>query len=141
MSVIKMYVASSGTALTSASIDVPADGIITAITLGLQIEDASPVITEGSVAEVSFLSSQTFATNDARGSLCAVGRATAFADAARLVIEGSGFCVLTPIHVPVNAGERIYLHIQSDGSVVATAVAYLFVSDGLDQARPRITRR
>ena len=141
MSVIKLYVASSGTSLTSASIDIPADGVITALTVGMQIEDASPVITEGATAELSFLSSQTFATNDARGSLCQVARATAFADAARLVIEGSGFCVLTPIRVPVNAGERIYLHVQADGSVVATAVAYLFVEDGLDQARPRIARR
>lgn len=143
MSIIKMFVQGVGvTTLQSASIDVPAKGFIRTITLGLAFQDASPAIKEGALAELSFLSTAQFTSNDGRGSLCQVNARTVFQDAARLGIAGVPFCVLTPVAVAVNAGERIYLHGQADAaSIDFQAVAYLFIDDGIDVARPQVRRR
>ncbi len=141
MSIIKMYLSVSAATAASASIDVPASGSIRAITMGMQMTDASPVSAEGAFFELSFLSGATFTTNDARGSLCQVSRRAFFVDAAREAVEGSGFCVVTPIDVKVAAGERIFLHGLPEGSVVAACVVYIYVDDGIDVGRAQIRRR
>jgi len=145
MSIIKMSITTGATATTvaTASIDVPADGTIRAITLGMSFQDATPAISDALSAELTFLSTPQFLTNDARGSLCQTGFNVAFQDAARLVLQGVPFCVLTPIAVAVAAGERIFLHIQASGAddIDGTATAYLFIDDGLDVGRAQIRRR
>jgi len=132
MSIIKMYVAASAATYAVAAIDIPANGKIRTISMGLAISDATPVTVEGAVAELSFNSTPQYATNDVRGSLCQVRAQPIFVDAARIAMAGVPFAILTPIEVPVNAGERVFLHLTPDGSVSATCVAYLFIDDGLD---------
>jgi hypothetical protein len=136
-----MFVATAAGTSVSSNIDIPANGIIRVVTMGLDIEDASPVTGEGGSAELTFLSSNQLTVNDSRGSICQVSQKTGFADAARLVLAGTPFCVLTPIAIKVAAGERIYLHAVSEGSVLTTAVAYLFIDDGIDVARAQVRRR
>ena len=142
MSVIKMFNNGTGVTVVSTQIDIPADGVIRSIAMGMQFEDASPATGEGAQVELSFLSVNTFAVNDARGSLCTVNHVVVFADAARIVMSGTPFCILTPIAVSVAAGERIFMHGVGD-SVSATwlATAYLFVDDGIDVARAQVRRR
>jgi hypothetical protein len=142
MSIIKMFNTVTGVTSAATSIDIPAKGIIRLITLGALFADASPVIGEGMTAELSFLSTAQYTTNDARGSLCQVAQAVSFADAARIVLSGTPFCLLAPIAIIVNAGERIFLHAVGGGaSVVISASAYLFIDDGIDVARAQVRRR
>jgi len=142
MSIIRMYVAASAATAAVASIDIPADGVIRAITMGVSIYDATPVTGEGASAQLSFLSSPQYAANDVRGTLCDVRNQPAHVAAAiTLSNGGTPFCVMTPIAVHVAAGERVYLHCTPEGSVVATAVAYLFIDDGIDVARAQVRRR
>lgn len=141
MSIIKMNVTAAAAALVSVSIDVPADGVIRTIAMGSSFTDASPVTNEGFTAELSFLSTPQFTANDVRGSLCQVSQRPVFVDAARIVLSGVPFCILTPIAILVSAGERIFLHLTPEGSVAAGALAYLFIDDGLDVARAQVRRR
>lgn len=145
MSVIKLFAAGLVGTLSSVSIDIPADGVIQTLTLGATIEsDAVFVDGEGVTAELSFLSSPTFTTNDVRGSLCQVranrsGGGAAAAWAASVAVP---FCILSGIDVPVNAGERVFLHLQGVAGIASSsAVAYLFVKDGIDITSGRTPRR
>jgi hypothetical protein len=144
MSIIKMVTSSVG-ALTvvSSQIDIPAAGVIRTIAGGLTVtQDATPAAQDSVIAELSFLSTSTFTTNDARGSLCQVSWGLTFQDAARLITHGVHFCVLTPIAVKVAAGERMFLHLQANQTdIVANTVFYLFVDDGIDVARSQVRRR
>jgi hypothetical protein len=142
MSIIKLYTVSTAGVLATASVDIPANGIIRTITVGLFNYDTAPgTSNEQSAGELSFLSAPQYASNDVRGSLCQVAAGLYFADAARLALAGTPFCILTPIAVKVAAGERVYLHVTSGGSAVASAVSYLFIDDGIDVARAQVRRR
>lgn len=142
MSIIKMAGTVTGTTFASVAVDIPAKGVIRSITLGAVFADGSPVTAEGLTVELSFLSTPQFTTNDARGSLCQVAQIPVFVDAARIAMSGTPICVLTPIAIDVAAGERIYMHMVGGGaSVVVTAVAYLFIDDGIDVARAQVRRR
>lgn len=142
MSIIKMAGSVTGITASSVSIDVPAKGVIRTIALGAVFADASPVTGEGLTVELSFLSTNQFSTNDARGSLCQVAQVPVFVDAARIALSGTPICILTPIAIEVAAGERVFMHMVGGGaSVVVTAVAYLFIDDGIDVARAQTRRR
>lgn len=145
MSIIKMHVLQTGVGESSAMIDVPKDGVIRTITLGIEISDTAPATTDVGRAELSFLSSNQIGVNDARGSLCEVDHQFAHvnlaATLATIAMSGTPFCILTPIAVKVAAGERIYLHVTATGSLVAAASAYLFIDDGIDVARAQTRRR
>lgn len=142
MSIIKMYVTASAATLASASIDIPANGIIRTITMGMFNYDTAPgTSNEQTAAELTFLSSPQYSSNDVRGSLCQISSGLFFADAARLSLSGDPFCILTPIAIKVMAGERVYLHCTPGGSAVASVIAYLFIDDGIDVARAQTRRR
>mgnify|MGYP001610097879 CR=1 FL=1 len=145
MTVYKMFASAAGvTTVVSASIDIQNDGIIEAITLGVTSrDDATTSIPYNVVAEVSFGSTNTFSTNDARASLCqAAIHHEATTTTPALGNIGVPFCVIPGLSVKVAAGERIFLHCQASSAAleVANAVAYLFVRDGQD-ALPERRRR
>lgn len=145
MSIIKMFsstAAGAGNVLVSAQIDIPANGFIEAMSLGIAFSDATPTISTGCAAELSFLSQMSTTVNDARGVLLSANARIAFQDAARLILHGVPFAIMTPIRVKVAAGERVFLHSicdVADQQVLATA--YLFVNDGIDVARAQTRRR
>lgn len=140
MSIIRMQIQAVSTTVNTVGVDIPADGTIEAITMGQHMEDASPVTGEGARCQLSFLG-EMVQVNDSRGVLCDTAERTFFADAARIALSGHGFCVVTPISIPVNGGERLFLHAVCDSaSLIVDAVAFIFIRDKVD-ARPRIRRR
>jgi len=139
MSVIKMYVDVAAATYEAAQIDIPADGTLYAVHLQMMVADLGPASNESVFAELSFISTPQYASNDSRGSIAQVGVGTFFADAARLVAHGGEVFAMSGLNIKLNAGERIYLHATPGGSLIATAVAYMYVEDGMDQ--PRALRR
>jgi len=133
MSLIKLANVGSGVSVISTAIDVPADGKIMSATMGVAMTDIiGPVNTDYVVAELSFLSSDTIGEgHDSRGSLMT-------ASANIIGAEGQEFMVSSPlgmmfnVEIPVNAGERIFLHCK--GSVLGmnwSTVAYIFIKDNI----------
>ncbi len=146
MSVIKMYGPASAGAEVTVSIDVPADGILDSLSLGVTVDDDTAMdgAPKSLSAEVSFMSSSTFVTNDARGSLCTVTAAMFGQVVTDLIMLGPTsvpFCILNNLNIRLNAGERIYMHIlSSDPDIPGRAAAYLFINDNVD-GRARTRRR
>ena len=143
MTVYKMYVTESASAaVTSASIDIQNDGAIEAVTLGVSVVESSALNFVVS-AEVTFASTPQFTSNDVRASLCQAAAVMQEATATPAMgVPGIPFCVVPGLSVPVEAGERIWLHLQSNTASVdsASAVAYLFVRDGADGKTARKRR-
>lgn len=132
MSVYKLYAAGTGgTEDSLASIDIQFDGVITAIHAQAMADlDADA---ETSLVEVSFLSSNTLATNDARGSLIVIGGRTA-TPMGGITNWNSG---VGPLNIDVTAGERVHLHISAAAGVATSANVFLYVQDGSPAALRR----
>lgn len=134
MTIYKLYADGAGDSV--ASLDIQIDGIITSmmmttVPLGVNVLD------EGVQAEVSFLSSNTFTTNDARGSLMMLNSCLG-----AITTGGCNTamnCAISSLEIPVSAGERIHLHILDIGTVTDRAThCYLYV---LDKGTPRTPGR
>lgn len=140
MSIIKMYVDVASATYEAAQVDIPADGTLYAFHLGMMRTDATPVDNESVFCELSFISTPQYASNDARGSIGQVMLATfEMLEATTFGVNGPNNVFLSGLDIRLNAGERIYLHATPGGSIVATAFAYMYIHDGLDQ--PRAARR
>lgn len=134
MTIYKLYSSAAGNSV--ASLDIQLDGIITAIFMTGRVTGVDAT-DEGFEAEVSFLSTSTLTSNDARGSLMIIQSMLS------LVTSGgmnSGINAgLASLEVPVAAGERIHLHISDSGSVTGRTVhAFLYVQD---KGIPRVSAR
>ena len=143
MSVIKMHVVISGIGGDSASIDVPADGTLEAIELGMGVPINGSIAAGDSIgAEISFLSTaQIGGGHDSRGSLCEAGTGWVLISATVGFGGLSPICFQNGIDVRVNAGERIFIHgLASQADISGEATGYLFIKDKLD-ARPSTRRR
>jgi len=142
MSTVKMFVSATGTTDAEATADIQADGTIEAIALGVDVtNNATPADGDGGSAELSFMSSNSFGINDVRGSLCTASARFVGAAAADglMGVASTPLCILTPIKVPVSAGERLHLHLRPvNNTVVATC--YIMINDGFD-SRARLRRR
>lgn len=144
MSVIKMAVDTDGTAnVVSNSIDIQGDGVIEGVSLGLTLfADATPADGDNVACQVGFLSAASFgdASHDSRGILGETAIAL-LRGTAEDTVTGIPWFISPTVRVPVSAGERIFIHVQpSQADMTATAVAFLYVNDGLD-ARPAMRRR
>ena len=135
--VIQMYGSVSADTDDVSSIDVPEDGEI----MGVMIDMKSPLAAnaDSMQAEVSFLSSSQFVTNDARGiisrCLLATGTLTTSGQA-----NAQGYSnIIFHKGVSVNAGERIHLHFETDTNVACGIHALLIFKfkGGIRAARRR----
>lgn len=145
MTIYKMYVSETGSAaVASASIDIQNDGEISCVALGITVTEAGTTAIVAKVsAEVTFASTPQFTSNDVRSSLCqAAYSSQSFTTTPALGTPSIPFCVVPSLAVKVSAGERIFIHIQSNTATLdsAEAVAYLYVNDGQD-SRPERKRR
>lgn len=135
MSIYKLYALfTGGTENAGASLDIQFDGFIEAMLL--DVVAAIDAIDEDARTEVSFLSTNTIQSNDARGSLM-----TAMLNGQALTSGGfqnSAKVVVAPVRIPVSAGERLYCHAVSDASITMEVNSYLYVNDTSD---PRLRRR
>lgn len=125
MTIYKLYASSGGDSV--ASLDIQMDGTITAIHMSIKVIGID-ALDDGGDAELSFLSTNSFGSNDVRGSLmtiqCKVG----------LLTQGGGpasaNAQVSSLEIPVAAGERIHMHIAfTGGPVSAPTHGYLYVAD------------
>ena len=125
MTIYKLYGADAGDSV--ASLDVQLDGDIMAIHMSMMCTGAA-LVNDGGQAELSFLSTNTFTNSDVRGSLMIIQSRLGF-----LTTGGGNTAInanVSSLEIPVNAGERVHLHIQHLGGVTAaTTNAYIFVKD------------
>jgi len=127
MSIYGLFASKTATEASAASFDVQFDGNIVAWNI---CSDASgwDATNEGYAIEVSFGSSGTFTTNDARSTI-AMGRwlgALSTNGAVRTDINNSCSGLL----IPVSAGERIHLHMIVSTGLTVTANVAIYVEDG-----------
>ncbi len=120
---------------SSATIDVQLDGEIQSILMTTDCSGAD-ALNDGMRAELSFLSTNSFGTNDTRGSLMMIHNRMG------ILTQGGGnmdnnFSV-SGLEVPVNAGERLHLHISHQGGATGTCHAYVYIRDkGVTRTPPR----
>ena len=123
-----------------ASLDIQEDGIITAIAA---IITATGMDASGDLAKIegSFMSSNTFAVNDTRGSLITVALAQNFLTTGGGV--GSPNLAFGGLTIPIEAGERVFMHAIADAGVTPSGTIYLYVEDLRDVKgqRPKARRR
>ncbi len=120
----KMFGSSTTSADAVASVDVQEDGVIEGVLMAQRSHgDAT---NEGAAWEVSFASVSAFTSNDTRASICG----TTEVSPGNIVTTGgpSGKVSYVPMEVPVNAGERIYLHTTVTGTPTTnTLSAWLYI--------------
>jgi len=114
VTVIRVFAAGTS-ADSAASVDIPEDGDIVSIH-GLCTASGITVETEQATIELSFLSTNQITTNDARGSLMVLGLEAAADTAVGFAIPAISEVINTPDGIPVNAGERLHMHIRVSGS-------------------------
>ena len=121
--IIQMYGAPSSDTDDVSSIDVPEDGEI----MGILIDLFSPAMAsaDGMQAEVSFLSSSQFTTNDARGIISRCSLATNTASTSGQAGAHNSTHMMFMKGISVNAGERIHLHFETDAAVLCKIHALL----------------
>jgi hypothetical protein len=96
-------------------------------------------LSDGSAAELSFLSSSQFADNDTTGSILGLECAQGFLTTGGGQVRAAQY---VPMDVPVNSGERIFLHIQVRGSPTEVLTrAWIFIEEKPGSSRARVARR
>jgi len=135
MSIYKLHNAFTASADSGASLDIQFDGLITVVDWACRADMDADAESFG--AEVSFLSSSTFVTNDSRGSISMVRGQAGGAEAAGFSWVGVNKSV-SGLRIAVAAGERIHLHGVLGGSADLVATCYVHVEDTSD---PRLRRR
>lgn len=126
MSIYKLYASQTGDSDAVAQLDVQFDGTIVAWSMSAR---CSGMGTDGDNynVEVSFLSANMIASNDARG-VIAVGRK-------QLSLTTSGAYdaslnqSLAGLRIPVVAGERIYMHYTGTAGNACVMDCILYVED------------
>jgi len=134
MSIYKLSGDFSATADSAFSLDVQFDGVITAIDWDANGDFDADL--EAAEFEVSFLSSNTFAKNDARGSVSSISIRPNFTTSG--MANSAVQKTVSGVRIAVSAGERIHLHGKLTGTNDCTATCYLHVEDSAD---PRLRRR
>ncbi len=134
MTIYKLHASTAGDSV--ANLDIQIDGTITALYMTGSVGGADG-LNDGFQAEVSFLSTNTFSTNDARGSLMTIQSKLSLLTSgqANTAVNAN----ISTLDIPVAAGERVHLHVEDIGTPTARGVhAYLYV---LDKGTPRIPGR
>jgi hypothetical protein len=131
---MKLYATALNSTDAAAAIDVREDLTIEGIFLNLTA--AAPIDNATIKMEVSFGSTSAFTSNDTTASLASLAIAT---EAGAAGTAQFGQAVFIPMAEKVQAGERIYLHINtSGGATTVQATAYIY---GGGSARPSTRRR
>lgn len=126
MTIYKLFADALGDSV--GSLDIQIDGTITSVMMTGSAA-GQDVLNDGWQAEVSFLSTNTFAANDVRGSIMTVQSRFGV-----LSTEGGHNSAINmtsgAVKIPVSAGERVHLHLAEFGTLTARQVhCYLYVED------------
>lgn len=133
-----MYAAGSGgTEDAAASVDIPRDGFITGIEWDANADlDAD---TERFRAELSFIATNQFATNDVRGRISSVS--------VQISLTTSGIATaflqkwVGPLNLRVAGGERLYLHLFGTSGLASEARCNVHLDTGTGAERRSARRR
>lgn len=117
-----------------ATIDIQNDGHIVAIAM-MAAPEGMDALGDFYWAEVSFMSTSTFANNDVRGSLLMLAAFQNFLTTGGG--GGGGQANLSGVRLPVAAGERIHLHTFMDTGVSGRVQVYLYIEDGVGDSKPK----
>jgi len=112
-----------------ASADIQNTGHITALAFNVDA-DGMDALNDHAKLEVSFMSTNTFTTNDVRGSVAMHGVTLQFLTTGGGI--GSNSLSISGLSIPVEAGERIHLHSSASAGVTAGGTCYLYIDDGVD---------
>lgn len=116
-----------------ASIDVPANGHLIGLDWSLTV---NPSAADFQIrGQVSFGSTSQFSTNDARAAISTIAVSADLTTSGAAVTFANKYVSLPDL--PVNMGERIYLHSAGTGVTVMINVALHFDFD-MDRARVRM---
>lgn len=134
MTIYKLHASTAGDSV--ASLDIQLDGEIESIHMAMFAADCD-ALNDAALAEMSFLSTNSFTSNDVRGSLMIVQSGIGF------LTQGGGNMAqnanISSLQIPVAAGERIHLHISLIGGCSSAAThGYMYVRD---KGTPRIPGR
>lgn len=120
-----------------ASLDIPTDGYITGVDWDVEWDcDAD---TEFLRAELSFVSTTQIQQNDVRGRISSVSSRISFTTSGLGVGQIQKF--VGPLDTPVNAGERLYLHVTTTAGVVGNLRCNLHLDVSLSRIQRRFARR
>jgi len=132
MTVYKLKKGFSASADSAASLDIQFDGVLTAVWWSVKGDfDADGEKFDG---EVSFLSSNTIAATDSRGSISSVSAQAAGTPSPTFGINSG----ISGLKIGVAQGERIHLHGILTTTADVECSVYLYVEDRGD---PRLRRR
>lgn len=133
--IIQLFAAGTATADDAAAVDIPEDGRISAIQWGANAElNASG---ESFIAELSFLSTNLFTQNDARGMISVI-RSEAGLLTSGMGITAMNLQVLIE-DLRVAGGERIHLHVNVSSGVAFDVACLIHLETG--RALPRRSAR
>lgn len=107
------------------SVDIQNDGLIEGVWVQVTATGMD-ALNDNCRAEVSFLSTNTFGTNDTRGSILIVSAFQSFLTSGGGLSGGQGFVTFAK-GIPVVAGERIHCHTTGSTGVTPTVTAFLYV--------------
>lgn len=137
--VYKLFGAAAATTDGVASMDIRADGLIVGVLLQIEMDGGGAADGQGAGVEISFLSSSGHSTNDTTGSIAGLYLETTFTTSGAAVPALSQFI---PMEVPVNSGERLFMHIQEAGTTTQVrARCWLYIEEKAGSSRPRAARR
>lgn len=127
MTVYKLYASSTASLDGAAALDIRKSGVITAIEMDFAIQGAN-ALDEGAAWELSMSSSNGLTSNDTLSSIASVSGYQEF------LTTGGGMVgnqmTLSGLAIPVNAGERLFIHTVVAGTVTANLCrAYVHVDD------------
>lgn len=120
----------------SVAIDVRNDGVIDAVMLDVDIIDGGGA-GDGVCAQLSFKAAADFTTSDSTAIIAETQISTNNATSA----PSSKNVSLPNVQIPVNAGERLYLHADVLGTCTPRVVALLYVDERGSSSRPAVRRR
>lgn len=122
-SLIQMYATATSSQDDMASIDVPEDGDLMGVVMS--IRNPNMTAATHSTAELSFLSSSQFTTNDARGLIAGVTIALAALNTNGLSASSNTQEYIFHKGLSVNAGERIHLHLLTTDTTAVVITAHM----------------
>lgn len=133
--IVKMFASVTVDTDSAATIDVQDDGVIEGIFADLS-SNGMDALDDSADMEISFSSSNSFTTNDARASIMTMRVGQQFLTSGG-GSNGKAAWISPPTGIPVAAGERIHLHLQRTAGVTVIVHAYLY----LVARRGRVRRR
>lgn len=141
LTLIQVHVLATASGDNVASVDIPEDGFIVGIDWDMHSTgDATGYADSDHIAaQLSFIATNQFLTNDARGVISNCSIATGTLTTSGIGSPFQSKMVAFPEPLDVAGGERVHLHIQEGG--VATATVNVMIHLKVRGASPRRSRR